>query len=109
MHLDAAETGQFDKIACVSVLEHVPRTELAEWFAKFRAVVRDGGLVAITAESHPDREINFPGGDRSFQDAQLLRMIEGTGLAVVEKQVCPVYCENSTLGWRPLAVRLSAE
>jgi cyclopropane-fatty-acyl-phospholipid synthase len=36
--------GQFDKVVSVGMMEHVPRKEYGAYFARIRALLRDGGL-----------------------------------------------------------------
>jgi cyclopropane-fatty-acyl-phospholipid synthase len=63
---DVPEEGGFDKVASVGMFEHVGRKNLALYFGRLRALLKDGGLVlnhGITSIDPDSRAVGMGAGD----------------------------------------------
>ena len=83
--------GTFDRVIASEVLEHIPDDEQA--MAELSRVLRPGGSMAVTVPrcgpefvnwALSDEYHNVPGGHvRIYRYSELVRRLEGTGVAVV--------------------------
>jgi len=63
---DVPEEGGYDKVASIGMFEHVGRKNLALYFARIRALLKDGGLVlnhGITSIDPDSRAVGLGAGD----------------------------------------------
>jgi cyclopropane-fatty-acyl-phospholipid synthase len=63
---DVPEEGGYDKIASVGMFEHVGRKNLALYFGRIRALLKDGGLAlnhGITSIDPDSRAVGLGAGD----------------------------------------------
>ncbi len=59
---------QFDKVFCISVLEHMDKDSMFQAFQEFQRVLKDDGLVILTFD-YPD--IQFPNLEEAISQADL--------------------------------------
>ena len=99
------EHEQFDAIACISVLEHVPPDRRTDWLRQVHSLLRPGGVAVLTFEWAEDEVFNI-GDGYTLITSELDNLWANTPLKVTEQQVSPILARSSR-GWRPMAVRLS--
>ena len=102
------QTGQFDRIVSVGMLEHVGPRGLPVFFDKIRSSLRPGGVALIhsIAVHHRARPVNrwltryiFPGGYLpSIQ--QLVRATEGRGIKIMDMEVMRGHYAETLRHWR---------
>ena len=102
------QTGQFDRIVSVGMLEHVGPRGLPVFFDKIRSSLRPGGVALIhsIAVHHRARPVNrwltryiFPGGYLpSIQ--QLIRATEGRGIKILDMEVMRGHYAETLRHWR---------
>lgn len=85
--------GQFDRIACVSVLEHVASDEDVFLIRKLAEALKPGGILVVTVDYGPEdvgwplRTENVMGGGRMYGPEQIWsRIIEPSGLRLVGEE-----------------------
>jgi len=98
------EHEQFDAIACVSVLEHVPAGRRSDWLKKTHSLLRPGGVAVLTFEWHPSEVFDLGDGFTLITE-QLKELWNVVPLKVTTQLVSPFKCTNSR-GWIPLALCL---
>jgi len=102
------QSGSFDRIVSVGMLEHVGPRGLPVFFDKVRACLAPGGvaLVHTIAVHHRARPVNrwltryiFPGGYLpSIQ--QLIKASEGKGLKILDMEVMRIHYAETLRHWR---------
>lgn len=62
-------SGSFDKVFCISVIEHLPPEDIGEAMQEFRRVLKPGGKLLLTTDFYEDAnaEIWYEGPDRWFK------------------------------------------
>ena len=102
------QSGQFDRIVSVGMLEHVGPRGLPVFFNKVRTSLAPGGVALIhtIAVHHQARPVNrwltryiFPGGYLSSIQ-QLMKASEGRGLKVLDMAVMRGHYAETLRHWR---------
>lgn len=77
--------GSFDRVVCVSVIEHVPQPDAEEMGAKIAALLKPGGLFVTTIDLFLDLK-PFGVLDRNCYGTNLdvYRLVKASGLELVE-------------------------
>ena len=77
-NLPEKETN-FDAIACLSVIEHVP--DSSRFVQQLAARLRSGGLLFLTTDFHPDGQSHHPAQLRTYTSDMLHAVQQGSGLS----------------------------
>ena len=102
------QTGHFDKIVSVGMLEHVGPQGYASYFAKIRALLADDGIAVIhtIGVQHKAGPVNrwitkyiFPGGYLP-SIGQMIRHTETRGLKVLDMEVMRGHYAETLRLWR---------
>ncbi len=102
------ETGQYDRIVSVGMLEHVGRRDYTKYFGKIRELMSDDGVAVVHSIGFFDQPgpINpfipkyiFPGAEIPSL-SEILAVVERTGLLVTDIEVLRLHYAKTLRAWR---------
>lgn len=102
------ETGQYDRIVSVGMLEHVGRPSYLDYFSKIRDLMNDDGVAVVHSIGYSDppgpinpfiRKYIFPGAELPSL-SEVLAAVEKTGLLVTDIEILRLHYADTLRAWR---------